>query len=392
LNLRMLLATLVLPACVVQTGIDDPEPVAPAPPAVRVDADDDGFTEAEGDCDDSDPRVGPALAFTETCDLLDNDCDGEVDNLGVCTVRDRFEQSLQLDVLLVVDTTEGMDPYLRRAGDAAYDFAQHLLGPGYDTRLGVITMAIDEEEAESTTFGTKGSGKPYDGVQNGELVSVGGARWLDGSTTSLDQAEGWLRRALADHEPHSGPPRARDAVVAHLGPGGEDGNNTFFRAATPLVVMFLSREEDQSAMGVAAFLDEVDDRFALAPTMHAIARLDDGPCEGDVQGSFGASYVTLADQSNGVTLDVCTDPYEPFFFVTGQLAADDGLGKHYPLDHQANLARPILVQVVGPAGFVEVLEHDAYDVVDEGHTLVLQVPPTAGSEVLIDYHRLPPVE
>ncbi|MFM7204371.1 MAG: MopE-related protein [Myxococcota bacterium] len=43
-----------------------------------VDNDEDGITEYEGDCDDSNDEVGPGQE--ETCDGLDNDCDGEVDN------------------------------------------------------------------------------------------------------------------------------------------------------------------------------------------------------------------------------------------------------------------------------------------------------------------------
>jgi len=42
------------------------------------DNDDDGITQCAGDCDDDDPLVNPALA--ETPDLLDNDCNGLVDD------------------------------------------------------------------------------------------------------------------------------------------------------------------------------------------------------------------------------------------------------------------------------------------------------------------------
>jgi len=44
-----------------------------------LDADGDGFTSAQGDCDDADRRVFPGAP--EICDLADNDCDGSRDNV-----------------------------------------------------------------------------------------------------------------------------------------------------------------------------------------------------------------------------------------------------------------------------------------------------------------------
>ena len=52
------------------------EDTALVPPDEEVDADGDGFNELE-DCDDGDAAVNPEA--TETCDGLDNDCDGEAD-------------------------------------------------------------------------------------------------------------------------------------------------------------------------------------------------------------------------------------------------------------------------------------------------------------------------
>ncbi len=45
------------------------------------DADGDGTTPAEGDCDDSDPNINPDPSTLEICDdSIDNNCDGNIDN------------------------------------------------------------------------------------------------------------------------------------------------------------------------------------------------------------------------------------------------------------------------------------------------------------------------
>ena len=49
------------------------------PGSPDVDADGDGYNASSGDCDDDDPLVGPQ-ASDDSCDGLDNDCDGLVDD------------------------------------------------------------------------------------------------------------------------------------------------------------------------------------------------------------------------------------------------------------------------------------------------------------------------
>ena len=71
----------------IRGGIADPDPGDPGPsvdsgdddpdPEDR-DADGDGYTPADGDCDDDDPAVNPEAS--ESCNGLDDDCDGIVDD------------------------------------------------------------------------------------------------------------------------------------------------------------------------------------------------------------------------------------------------------------------------------------------------------------------------
>ena len=74
-NKRITLYQLLI-AVVGLTGCPPPGPedTGDTGEAAAIDADDDGFTVADGDCDDSNPTVYPGAE--EICDGLDSDCDG----------------------------------------------------------------------------------------------------------------------------------------------------------------------------------------------------------------------------------------------------------------------------------------------------------------------------
>jgi hypothetical protein len=89
-----LLVPLLAQACTPGADRGDPDPVRPDDTGSPVDttpdtgepwwdqpagdADGDGWTAAEGDCDDGEPSVNPGWS-SDPCDGLDNDCDGAVD-------------------------------------------------------------------------------------------------------------------------------------------------------------------------------------------------------------------------------------------------------------------------------------------------------------------------
>ncbi len=65
-------------------GVDDDCDGAIDETTVCYDDDGDGYTENSGDCDDEDAGTNPGAA--EECDGGDDDCDGDIDELGVCYV------------------------------------------------------------------------------------------------------------------------------------------------------------------------------------------------------------------------------------------------------------------------------------------------------------------
>lgn len=70
------------------------------------DADGDGVTACDGDCDDGDPGIFPGAS--EVCDGADNDCDGDADEGGACTptcveIRDGVGGASAEDALLSGD-------------------------------------------------------------------------------------------------------------------------------------------------------------------------------------------------------------------------------------------------------------------------------------------------
>lgn len=342
-----------------------------------VDRDLDGFSAADGDCDDFDPKVGPANAFTESCDGLDNDCSGlaDVDGQGVrvCARHDRFVQSLALDLLLVSDRSASAQPILEQAADAIPDLVKHLVGPRIDTHIGVVSM-------DMSTSG-----------EEGRLVDVGGRRFVSGATDSLMAATSFLTHALGDLGVQtSGPEGGRAALDAALFLQAEGWNAGFARNSTPLVVIFLSNDEDRS---VAPSIDELVDvldatRGISRVTLHAVVQDSAYDCDGlSAPQSQGKSYADLAGLTTGFLLSMCEEDYAPFFSAVGQYAAGEGLQTRFLLGAPAQLETMDVEVRLPDGGATHHLAATDFALTDEGRTLVLlsdPLPP-AGSEIVVDY-------
>ncbi len=377
----LLAAWLAAPGCVMEVRVGDNLPDDPDDPSELLDFDRDGYSEAEGDCDDGDPLRGPAddPTFVEQCDGIDNDCAGAVDEtedgLAVCAREARFVQRLELDLLFVIDRSARNDTPRERAAAALPELLTHLVGPSLDTHVGVVTMDLDDPE------------------HSGHLVRpVGATRsWVLGRNDSLPAAVSFLRQGILDSGVQlGGDEGGRAAVSLAMSESTAATNAGFFRRDVPLGLVFVSGEDDATqAPDVFGFVEQLEES-AASVRAHAVVQTSAFGCDGKESGSEGASYLDLALLTNGLSQSVCEETFGPFFSVLGQYSAIQGLGSRFPLNEPA---QPVGVQVEVelPGGATRTLLADEFGLTDAGSTLVLLTDPLppAGTEIRVSYLRTP---
>jgi hypothetical protein len=378
--LAALLVVSVAPGCVMEVRVGDNLPDDTDSTPDEDDLDEDGYSRKQGDCDDLDPDRGPAVdpRFVERCDGIDNDCSGiedeTEDGLLVCAREARFFQRLEIDVLIVVDRSPRNDFAREAAGASVGSFLQHLVGSAFDTHIGVLTTDLD------------------DPLHSGHLVYPLGANrpWVSGRTDSLVAATSFVRRAITESGVQlSGAEGGRAAVARAMGEETGATNDGFFRQGSPLAIVFVSAEEDESSSPtVIGFVDQLD-TWNDSNRVHAIVQSSPFGCEGKESGTEGASYLDLATLTNGLTQSVCEENYGPFFSAIGQYSAIQGLGTRFSLGEEAR-GESLEVELTLPGtGFARQLRNDEFGLTDGDRTLVLLLdpPPPAGTEIRVSYLR-----
>lgn len=371
---------LLLSGCLIEVGVGDNlgPPVGPAPPVS--DLDQDGFSVDDGDCDDLNPHVGPQ-AGSDPCDGVDNDCDLRIDEtpdgVDTCARQDVFDQTLKLDLLVVIDSSESMRPFLHRAADGVSDLLAPVVGPSVDSHLGVLTMDLEDPR------------------HAGRLVEVGGRRWLEGDRVTPETARRWLDVALRDNEVLLwGEEGGRAAVSRALVEEADAWNAGFARPDAHLVLVFLSDEEDASpSPTVPELLDLLaDQRGSIGRvTVHAVVQLDGYDCDGtEAPDAKGASYLDLVEATAGTSLSVCEADFGPFLSAVGQFSATEGLGSRFPLGAPAD-PDSVRVTLELPGGLLRELSAGEFALTEGGTSLVLLLDPlpVAGSRIVVDYSREP---
>jgi hypothetical protein len=363
-----------------EAGVGENVPIDPDPVPERIDVDGDGFTYEEGDCNDQDGDIGPG--FTDSCDGKDNDCNGLTDDdiggRNVCEVAWGFTQTLQLDVLFVVDVSPGMSTYLTRLAQGSDAFLQEVVGEGYDTHIGVVTTDMLHPNHQ------------------GRLVAPGGERWIEGLDWTIDKSKVWMGSAiLGNDELLWGEEGGRAAVDAAVTVEADGANVGFLRSEAELVIIFASNEDDPSDYpDVPTFLDHLDKaKGSLSQvTVHSIVMESSDPCSGQTSnGSKGVSYMDLADFTSGTTLSICELEYTQYLGTLGQISGNQALESRFELPLPAESPESMVVRVVFPSGSDVYLDYDEgeFALIDGNSTLLLLTDPLPppGSQIMVDYHQ-----
>jgi len=146
------------------------------------DNDGDGWTVADGDCDDTNGNVYPGA--DDICDEYDNDCDQEMneDSQG----HDQFEpnDAQGFDLGDLTDATEDLDSYIHEPGDRDRFRFEVIDGNfgwfGIDVELSYVPATVDLsleleqlEDVDGAYVGVVDSVDEY-GAGTGEALSYGG--------------------------------------------------------------------------------------------------------------------------------------------------------------------------------------------------------------------------
>jgi len=367
-------------------------PTLPPGTPVEPDLDGDGYTASEGDCDDSDPGVGPgSVEFPEYCDGVDNDCGGEVDvidiaGINTCLREAQFEQSLMVDVLFVVDTTAPMSLYLANLATGARSVLTALAGEAYlDSHIGVVTMDAERDDAGALLM--------FDGESFISGSDVGSAPQM---SHTMAWADTFVSTTFTMNPVSTAPEEGRASASLALGLGIDSGfeglNPGFLRDGAHLVIVFLTSNEDQT---VDPTVVDFEAQLALAKgslselTMHAIVQVGELDCYAQSKPEQkGYTYQKLAQDTAGTVLSICTDMTSGFFEAMGQNSAYEGLETEFPLGLHAR-ANTVAVTIVDTMGNLAPL--DDYALADDNTTLVITAdpPPPAGSLILVEYEMDP---
>jgi hypothetical protein len=254
----------------------------------QADADGDGFTTCNGDCDDLVAEDWPGNI--EVCDGFDNDCDLVVDVSGAgampCARDDEFVSWDATDVLIVEFNQFGdIDDYLETDVD---ELLTPLVGVG-SIHVGVISTGMGDE--------------PY----AGKLQGVDDQLYIDDSF-DLVSAIDFLSAAV---HPLGTGNQGMEAVWTADAVYGDSSNAGFFRDDSFLSILFVSSQDDGSALLLTSDFYQTWLSFTKPANLLAVNAIDVPPagCAGPywfwATPSPGDQYDRLVADYSGASFPIC---------------------------------------------------------------------------------------
>lgn len=212
----------------------------------------------------------------------------------------------QVDVYVLLDTTEAMDEHTEAVDGALEELYARLDDSMYDARIGLTTMDPD---------------------QKGRLRSETG--WLTGREAILSEADA-LREASHSDERPDGIEAARAGLDHYFDEGDEEPGELAFREDARVLTLFLSDAEagqfEEMTDSEIVGSDEFDEEHRLFFQRRTVVFAATG-ADGDCTGQKAASYTALAEATGGAHTSLC-DPH--LAEATGRFALDsaDGASTH----------------------------------------------------------------
>ncbi|MEZ4239176.1 MAG: hypothetical protein R3F59_24085 [Myxococcota bacterium] len=272
-------------------------------------------------------------------------------------VTESFVQAApKFDLLFVIDDSCSMGDDQAELGLALPIFLDAIVGTTLDYHLGVITMDLDIASAPGS---------------RGELVEIGGERWVSPATVD---PYGLLGQMAAVGTSGSGREQGLGATWLALDDKADTANIGFLRDDSALQLVYLTDERDgtpRSLITPAAFSDWIDQLGATRPSLSVTAIVDAG----------GVEYIDVANQVGGTVHDIYTVDYTLAMDLLGLEA--NSLPRRFCLAAAPDPAS-VGVTVTEPDGTLVVL--GAADVAVDGVCVALPAyAPPEGSTVEVSY-------
>ncbi len=219
------------------------------------------------------------------------------------------DPSAEVDILLVVDNSCSMQPYQEKLSQNFAQFISFFEAAAVDYQIGVVTTGV------TTAFANPDAGCPQQVINNlpgaGELVDQVIL------TPETDGADALFTEVVNVGICGSGAEMGLEAAyLALTAPLINNHNQGFLREEAGLSLIFVSDEQDLSPRGVNdytnAFREIKGQRERDIYNSSALVMTDMSVCtqEQRTYGSRGTRYLDVADQSSGITGNICDSDFE----------------------------------------------------------------------------------